>query len=517
VSRRQLGLDHAPSIGGASEPRRGGWRGRAARQAAYWLLLAGLALVGYAANLRDFFVADDFSNLFVLGRATSVLQAMDPRGELVQELFLKIYPGGSLQRTFLRPLTGASMWLTHAASGLDPLGYHAAALALHVVNAGLVGALARALGAAPVPAMVAAAAFAVFPTHPEAVVWVAARADVLVATMMGGAVLALLRYARAGGVPWLAVGLSFYGAGLATKEMAVTVPALAACCAVGVRAPWRRVAVILGAGALALAAYLGARVHFLGGLGGYGGGAELSLAWSHIASFYRAALLYAVLPGNRDLFPGPDALRLIAAAGLAVVVACGFARAGWRSGIRAACACAACYVLCGTPVATWGSLPPNTEGSRFLYPMLMFPCAAIGAVLGEGPRRRGAWLAALAGAAVLLAAHTGGLWRVAGSWHRAADLMRRVVDQLAEAARGKKLVVLTPELPDRVESAYAARNALPPAAWVFVDPDLQVQFLLRSEWDNAASKRAQLEAEHGPVIAFLRWDAALERLVGPDR
>jgi tetratricopeptide (TPR) repeat protein len=137
-----------------------------------------------------------------------------------------------------KPLT----WLTHALDwtlwGVEPRGYKATSIALHILASIaflllarrlLCLALARPLDASiRVGTLGAALLFAVHPLRVEPVAWLSARADLVAALFV---FLTLLAYLRAQTAPphkrvWQALALACFALALAGKPMAVTLPAV---------------------------------------------------------------------------------------------------------------------------------------------------------------------------------------------------------------------------------------------------------------------------------------------------
>lgn len=94
------------------------------------------------------------------------------------------------------PATWISFQLDASLFGPDAGGFHRTNLMLHLLNVVLVLALARRLGLASAPAMLAAAIFGVHPLNVEAVAWVTARKDLLMTAFLLGATLAWLGWSQ---------------------------------------------------------------------------------------------------------------------------------------------------------------------------------------------------------------------------------------------------------------------------------------------------------------------------------
>jgi tetratricopeptide (TPR) repeat protein len=123
------------------------------------------------------------------------------------------------------PLTRLSWMLDAEIFGLDPGGFHATSLALHVANALLLFLALLRLSGNPWPSAFAAGVFALHPLHVESVAWVSTRKDVLSGTFFMLALLAHERCARSDRRRvWLALLFALLALGLMAKPMLVTLP-----------------------------------------------------------------------------------------------------------------------------------------------------------------------------------------------------------------------------------------------------------------------------------------------------
>lgn len=87
--------------------------------------------------------------------------------------------GPEVEIRYYRPLVILSQAMDAAMWGVNPVGYHLTNTALHGANGYLVHRLGRALGAPGGAAVMAGAAFVLFPLNVEAVAWISGRTDVL--------------------------------------------------------------------------------------------------------------------------------------------------------------------------------------------------------------------------------------------------------------------------------------------------------------------------------------------------
>jgi len=150
---------------------------------------------------------------------------------------------GLLLYDLTRPVTNISFAVDYAVWGDGPFGFHLTSVVLHMVNVGLVFALAwgatedvnrraRLTGADPIPprlaAFAAAALFGVHPLMTEAVGYISARSDVLSTTFFLVATLAARRWMIGGRARWWVAGTAVWVVSTLTKEATVLWPAVVA-------------------------------------------------------------------------------------------------------------------------------------------------------------------------------------------------------------------------------------------------------------------------------------------------
>jgi len=152
------------------------------------LAIGALTLYTYRELPARLFAGDDYQWLLNV-RSLSF-------GQLLRRAF---DVGG--QTHFYRPLVWVLFWVQACAFDLDPRGYHAVSLALHLLNAGLLGLLAYRLQTgdwrleivssarqSPISnlqsALLVAAFVALHPAPFEAVVWISAQSELLAAALL---------------------------------------------------------------------------------------------------------------------------------------------------------------------------------------------------------------------------------------------------------------------------------------------------------------------------------------------
>lgn len=184
------------------------------------LAAAVLAVVAYLPSLRNGFTWDD-RPLIVENRALTRPGAAGLA--FVRDFWESEEAAGPSD--YYRPLVTVSYIANRSWFGLAPAGYHATNVLIHAGSTFLLFLLLTGVGLSAGSAFAGAALFAVHPAMAESVAWVSGRTDSLALLFMMGA-LAADRGRRGAGARTLAAVL--LGAGLLSKEIAVTTPLLAA-------------------------------------------------------------------------------------------------------------------------------------------------------------------------------------------------------------------------------------------------------------------------------------------------
>jgi Flp pilus assembly protein TadD len=327
------------------------------------------------------------------------------------------------------PLAWLSFSVDYTMGGLDPRVFHATSLGLHAVNAALVCVVARRLlalawreppgddgggraTAVDAGALGAALLFALHPLRAETVAWISDRRDLLCATFVLLAVWAYLRGIAAAGRlrgGWRLASLAAFAAALASKGIAVTVPALLLLLdwyplrrgSDGWRALVREKAPYAG---LALVGYA-LWIH------------PARLAWpAGLSPLYE---LPAEMSWRDPRFLTPALAALVVTSGLLAL------RHRWPAGISA---WAVSLILLG-PVSGVVLAGRHVAADRYTYLSgLGLTLLAAGGLVAVLSARTVATRAAGAALAVLLLATLGTLaWRQTGFWHDSERLWRRAV------------------------------------------------------------------------------------------
>jgi hypothetical protein len=397
--------------------------GLAVRAVCAAAIAAGVfVLAGHAASY--FFVFDDFP---LIGQASRW-----PLHDIVAEPLLFFYrPGLFLWMRGAHRLFG---WHT-------PQGYAALAIALHAVNAALVGRLAARLVGTGAAAWTTAAVFFLGPWSAEAVFWVSGGFDLLATCGALSALLAGLAFCVPGRRPIAAFALLLACAAatvlaLFTKESTVALAglfALAALARPASAAPLSRMRI---GGVLALMtattlAYLAIRSVVVASLTGGAYGSWFALmsgadVLGNAASFGRAALVW---PAPHDaLMHTVGLMAHIGPASSASLLGLTLASAILRP--RATLVLAAAIGLCVLPVLWLGLHPGTSSGGRVLYlagvPFVLLCATGMQALLAQ----RASWLrwGTVGAASVVMSAAVVSLHAQRVVWAQACHLSRASVD-----------------------------------------------------------------------------------------
>jgi Tfp pilus assembly protein PilF len=350
-------------------------------------------------------------------------------------------------------------------------------------------------------AIFAAAIWAAWPVHVEAVVYASALGDQISLVCVLGAVLVAERS--------LAASVLLGAAAMLSKEMAVTTPALVALWLWTVGAPRKKTLVALFAhGAMALL-YLIVRTKVVGHLGQ--GETSTASIGEGILGAARLALVYARI----TLAPlGHSAAYTLAPAGvawrlLAWLLALGVCVAGWR--VRSIRFGLLWFLLALAPVLQLVPVAADF-GDRFvLQPSIGLAIAAVGAVLLL-PARAHRLAAALGGIAILMWA--GGTFAEQYAWSSELLLWRHAVDLQPDSvqAHANYGTVLLHE--DKPEAALAELDLARAMGWGGRELELRRSMALLGlgripEADIAARRAILRDPTLGRAYAMVGHIAAL--------
>lgn len=183
------------------------------------LVLATAVLLFYGRALDRPFTSEDFLLIRFLGENP-------PWRDLSRQLtspWLEI----SVVR-FYRPVSTLLYGTEVAVFGANPIGYNAVHILLHLVNAGLVWAIARRLSGEELTVFTTALLFAIHPLHPNAVVFSASFATLFGAFFLLAAMLAYQRFRETGSLAAWGASMALFLLALGSYEAAAVLPGLLA-------------------------------------------------------------------------------------------------------------------------------------------------------------------------------------------------------------------------------------------------------------------------------------------------
>lgn len=183
-------------------------------------LVAAVALAFYAPLLGRYFTSEDFLLIRFLGE--------NPPWRDLVSLFGAPWLEISVVR-FWRPVSTLLYGLEIAAFGGHPAGYNVVHVLVHAGTAVLVWAIARRLTEQDeVTPLAAGLLFAIYPLHPNAVIFSASFATLFAAAFLFGAMLLYLRFRESGARSDLALALGLFALALGSYEAAAVLPAVLA-------------------------------------------------------------------------------------------------------------------------------------------------------------------------------------------------------------------------------------------------------------------------------------------------
>lgn len=176
------------------------------------LLLSALTILVYLNSLPNEFVFDDLGlvvNNSKIHNLTNIPAILGAHGKAAY-----------------RPLRTASYALDYSLFGLNPTGFRAVNIALHLLNGTLVFFLFRALLREPRPALLAAILFVVHPIQTESVAYISGRRDLLFTLFYLAGFACYVRYRQSDRLRYLLLAGLSYLLSLLSKEMAISLPLL---------------------------------------------------------------------------------------------------------------------------------------------------------------------------------------------------------------------------------------------------------------------------------------------------
>jgi Flp pilus assembly protein TadD len=142
----------------------------------------------------------------------------------ISQVWAQLFPraGGN----YYRPLFLLWLRVNDAVFGLRPLGWHAAAIALHLLVTFVVYLVARKVTNSIPAAGFAALVFGLHPMHAEVVAWVSGATESLCAVFVLGAFLAYLKSRESNPAIWMTISCALYAFAVFSKETGIMVPVL---------------------------------------------------------------------------------------------------------------------------------------------------------------------------------------------------------------------------------------------------------------------------------------------------
>jgi hypothetical protein len=382
------------------------------------LAAAVMAVVVYARSY--FFLYDDFS---LVGEAAN-------RG--LATLATSALAG------FYRPLPFLFLREQFALFGWTPALYSAVALVGHLLNAVLVGVLARRLGIQTGPALVAALLFALSASATESYFWVSGVFDRLCVTGVLAALLAgqacVAAKDRGPAIGWAGLGLVWSALALLSKESAVALPALVLATLVVARnRDGGRIGAYVALVTVAVAVYFLWRQQILPGMSGaYGDWRTLTgkSDWPRNAASYAVALVRLPLPGAE----ASSLVRYVCIAVPYMLVISGLFACALLARRRPLLLAGSLVAIAASLVPViWAAAAPGTSASgRFLYLpgiwVALMLAAALDSEMSAASRSRPILLGIASAVSITVLCQTASVLHQAHIWRAASRLSRETIE-----------------------------------------------------------------------------------------
>ncbi|HUO04014.1 MAG TPA: tetratricopeptide repeat protein [Candidatus Binataceae bacterium] len=295
-----------------------------------WSLLAVTALV-YSRALGNGFVADDYDQIVrnrYLGQWSFLWRSMSA------DAWWFFDPSRLPQGPLYRPLQNIWFALNFHLFGLNPIGWHAATIALHLLVVGMVYRVASILCGDRWTGLFAGALFALMPTQIEAVIWAGAIGTPLSALFELCAFEFYLRGStgKSHDPHPLILSLGAFTLALLSYEAAIAFPALVAAHVFllggegdelhdnGPTARWRRAITAAWPYAVVVAGYLGLRILVLGFISQPQNPMTYTAAALTLPGALLSCLMLLLLPWRADLVHPVHIVRSIVSPGFLIPV-----------------------------------------------------------------------------------------------------------------------------------------------------------------------------------------------------
>jgi len=323
------------------------------------LLLAPILSAGiYASVLSSYFIGDDYDTLFKFRSAPfEALADLATRG---------------LSGISFRPAGFLSLVLDYGVWRHDPIGYHLTNLLFHLISVLGIYFLCKNLGLDRETSATSSLIFSILPIHPEAVVWISSRFDLMATCLIIWVAVLYLKFRQTGRWELYALALFLSCVAMLSKEIAFMAPLLLLSLEYFV-APNRDkrspILPLLGF-ALVTAATFGYRWIALGGIGGYthrdGSHAAYTLGFKTIEGLFLRAPSQLLL-GLNWCEPHVNRVVVIASLTAALMIVLAFFYNPARSNRGVIRFCLAWMLIGYAPAHFLIMIGPGLTNSRILY------------------------------------------------------------------------------------------------------------------------------------------------------